>query len=94
MENMELRTMLWLNHGCDFSALYGDDGEMQCARCGIDFLRDSTDQIKETWRKRNLATVEANGGFDVLRNALAARANRIEAPMPVTSPHNTEQGNV
>jgi len=34
-----LRRLLWLRHGCPLPALYGDDGEMSCGRCGIDFLR-------------------------------------------------------
>ena len=37
------RKLLWLNHGCN--NLYGDDGEMQCANCRIDFLRDSVETI-------------------------------------------------
>ena len=40
-----LRKYLWLRHGCD--GLYGDDGEMQCNRCRIDFKRDSVRQIVE-----------------------------------------------
>lgn len=40
-----LRRLLWLRHGCD--GLYGDDGEMQCARCGIDFRRDEPTSIDE-----------------------------------------------
>ena len=43
-ENMRLRKLLWLHHGCD--GLYGDDGEMQCNRCGIDFKRHSIDYIE------------------------------------------------
>lgn len=44
------REVLWLGHGCPISALYGDDGEMQCnhgARHGfIDFKREPWDQIQ------------------------------------------------
>ncbi len=40
-----LRRMLWLRHGCALSALYGDDGEMQCSECRIDFLRDAPQAI-------------------------------------------------
>jgi hypothetical protein len=29
----------WLNHGHPISDLYGDDGEMQCGACRLDFLR-------------------------------------------------------
>lgn len=36
----KLRMMLWLRHDALHSGvLYGDDGEMQCAACGIDFKR-------------------------------------------------------
>ena len=34
-----LRRELWMNHGCPFAALYGDDGEMQCGQCLVDFKR-------------------------------------------------------
>jgi hypothetical protein len=40
----KLRERLWLKHGCADGAteyLYGDDGEMQCKKCGSDFLRQS-----------------------------------------------------
>jgi len=44
-ENKKLRHLLWLNHNkCE--GLYGDDGEMQCNECRIDFLRDSADEIE------------------------------------------------
>ena len=47
-ENLELRKMLWLRHGCDINALYGDDGEMQCGRHRpwIDFKRDPPEEIE------------------------------------------------
>jgi len=40
-----LRRLLWLKHGCPQSALYGDDGEMQCNQCGVDFKRLSVQDI-------------------------------------------------
>jgi hypothetical protein len=45
-EAENLRKLLWLNHGC--ASLYGDDGEMQCSKCLLDFKRDSIEKIKET----------------------------------------------
>lgn len=39
------RGYAWINHGCSISALYGDDGEMQCGNCRIDFLRDPVSEI-------------------------------------------------
>lgn len=45
----KLRQMLWLNHGCSQTTeyLYGDDGELQCKKCGSDFLRQSISLIAE-----------------------------------------------
>lgn len=36
----EFRREMWLGHGCEIHALYGDDGEMQCNKCLIDFKRE------------------------------------------------------
>lgn len=47
------RKLLWSNHARYLPYqhfLYGDDGEMQC--CGIDFKRDSTEQIEKHLEKR------------------------------------------
>ncbi|KKM03545.1 hypothetical protein LCGC14_1773410 [marine sediment metagenome] len=41
----EIRQTLWLSHGC--LGLYGDDGEMQCGACLIDFKRDSFQRIAD-----------------------------------------------
>lgn len=44
----ELRREWWLNHGHDFVAIYGDDGEMQCAQClGIDYKRTPLPDLYE-----------------------------------------------
>ena len=45
-DNKKLREMLWLRHGCTSTALYGDDGEMQCHQCEIDFRRNLADVIE------------------------------------------------
>ncbi len=42
-----LRKLLWLQHG--HTALYGDDGEMQCSECMLDFKRDSSEDIKKVF---------------------------------------------
>lgn len=34
-----VRELLWVNHGCAVTALYGDDGERQCHVCKVDFKR-------------------------------------------------------
>jgi len=38
------RRLVWLRHGC--LALYGDDGEMQCGACGLDFKRMEPGEIE------------------------------------------------
>jgi len=58
MTNEEkLRKLLWLNHGCPLMVLYGDDGEMQCPECRIDFKRDDPDKIEKVWVDRNLKVI-------------------------------------
>jgi hypothetical protein len=42
-----LRKLLFLRHGCSFDSLYGDDGEMQCNKCLIDFKRFSAKEIED-----------------------------------------------
>ena len=49
-----LRRVVWLNHGCPMPALYGDDGEMQCNICRIDFKRMSGSDIERLLQKRGL----------------------------------------
>ena len=50
----KLRELLWLNHGCSISCLYGDDGEMQCNNAHshrpIDFKRDTPQEIEDKLR--------------------------------------------
>jgi hypothetical protein len=50
-----LRQLLWLRHGCPMSSLYGDDGEMQCHTCGIDFKRDKPGKIDERFYEIGLS---------------------------------------
>ena len=47
-----LRMALWLHHGCDHKDLYGDDAEMQCRSCALDFRRDPLDHIFEVVKRR------------------------------------------
>lgn len=49
------RRLLWLRHGCE--GLYGDDGEMQCGMCRMDFKRDDPESIERRWRERGLASL-------------------------------------
>ena len=59
-EIIKLREMVWLMHGCSISLLYGDDGEMQCSKCRIDFKRMSANEIKALLIKRNSFETELN----------------------------------
>lgn len=34
-----LRLEWWSNHGCPVGSRYGDDGELSCGGCGLDFKR-------------------------------------------------------
>ncbi len=45
-----LRRLLWLRHGCDILALYADDGQMWCSRCGIDFKTWTATAIDERFK--------------------------------------------
>lgn len=53
MENLELRKIWWMNHGCPISALYGDDGELQCSFCLVDFKRETVSEIQDKFWKKN-----------------------------------------
>jgi len=50
-----LRKLLWLRHGCSIGSLYGDDGELQCGKCGVDFLRDTPQHIYKKFYNIGLA---------------------------------------
>ncbi len=39
VEEQSIRHFLWNNHGCKLMARYGDDGEMSCGMCALDFKR-------------------------------------------------------
>lgn len=59
-DELTLRRLLWLHHGCDSLFLYGDDGELQCSNPRhrvlnpfdyVDFRRDSADLLH--WKLMN-----------------------------------------
>jgi len=56
-ENAKLRELLWIRHGCN--SLYGDDGEMQCGTCLIDFKRDPAEQIESVFVRINQKKFDA-----------------------------------
>lgn len=45
-ENRILRYLLGRSHDGPKHRIYGDDGELQCSACWIDFVRDSAQDIK------------------------------------------------
>lgn len=54
-DELILRSLLWLHHGCSSEYLYGDDGELQCSHPKhrpfnpsdlLDFRRDSVKLIE------------------------------------------------
>lgn len=51
-ENKKLRELLWLNHG--HNGLYGDDGEMQCNECILDFKRLPVEFIEQAFREEGM----------------------------------------
>jgi len=55
LEEKTFRRLLFLRHGCKGGALYGDDGEMQCSSCMIDFKRDSPTQIEQRFLDISIA---------------------------------------
>lgn len=56
-ENQQLRKFAWLAHGCGITSLYGDDGEMQCSDCKLDFKRDPIDTIFAKLDAKNIARI-------------------------------------
>jgi hypothetical protein len=53
-----LRQMLWIRHGC--TGLYGDDGELQCSKCMIDFRRDPIQKIEARFFELGQAQLKAD----------------------------------
>jgi hypothetical protein len=53
-DNGMLRRLLFIRHGCSGPTLYGDDGEMQCKACGIDFRCMSATEIEARWQQIGL----------------------------------------
>lgn len=66
-----LRLEWWTGHGCQFRAIYGDDGEMQCSACLVDFKRAP------------LATLEAHVHTKRQERIASAVAGRAAWPVGV-----------
>lgn len=58
-ENRALRKLLWLRHHQTTAGLYGDDGEMQCGRCMIDFKRNTAEEIEQRFFAINQPVIAA-----------------------------------
>ncbi len=58
-EEQILRELLWERHGCPWHFLYGDDGELQCSKCMIDFKRTPAKDIRRSFIKINQPEIEA-----------------------------------
>src|SRR5260221_13517031 len=57
-EVFELRRLLWRRHNpAHFAALYGDDGEMQCSQCMLDFKRDPIERIVRVFLEQAIAAM-------------------------------------
>ena len=53
-----LRYMLWMAHGTlENHYLYGDDGELNCNSCGIDFKRHTVKSIHDALSDQNMQKV-------------------------------------
>jgi hypothetical protein len=62
-----LRREWWMNHGCEYPAMYGDDGEMQCANgwphhLPLDFKRQPVAELEEAVRMARLSRIALAGG--------------------------------
>ena len=79
-ENQILRELLWLRHGC--MGLYGDDGEMQCNSCIIDFKRDSVLKIKDRFEEMGREFLEeylkTDASSITMNNGSHRHCNRIK----------------
>ncbi len=50
---LKYRSLLWLGHGHSPAVLYGDDGEMQCPLCVLDYKRDPIERIEAAVSRLN-----------------------------------------
>jgi len=53
-ENQIMRELLWVNHGCPSSAMYGDDGKMDCNACVFDFKNGDMKVFAERRATKNM----------------------------------------
>ena len=53
------RERLWLGHGHSINELYGDDGEMQCGKCNVDYKRAPLVEIERAATAARIAMLLA-----------------------------------
>ena len=82
-----LRVEWGLRHGCPVVALYGDDGELQCSACALDFKRLPLDELREAVSAARLRRMADEGespwkfcGMAALCNAAAPTGKCDRAP--------------
>lgn len=78
IENL-LRLEYWNNHGCNQSARYGDDGELQCGECITDFRRlPMQELVQHVARRRTERTVNELAKIEQLQAVLAYCGKTLE----------------
>lgn len=87
-ENVLLRQMLWLRHGCHSSALYGDDGKMDCNSCLIDFRNATAQEIQDRFWVIARHRGESLSPDDFKAIIQARRPVEPECPNCANPPHN------
>ncbi len=60
-EELILRRLLWIRHHETMEGLYGDDGELQCSRCMIDFKRMPAAEIEKRFQEQGIAKLREQG---------------------------------
>lgn len=72
----ELRRLLWLNHGHE--GLYGDDGEMQCNRCPLDFKRATVEEISRVFNANALKKLaQHEGSMQKMEQLAESRGKKV-----------------
>lgn len=60
------RRELWLHHGHPITALYGDDGEMQCSMCAVkDWKRESLRDLIDSIQRQRMDAYRFEYNFDL-----------------------------
>lgn len=57
-ENKIFRRLFAMAHDSEKHRIYGDDGELQCSSCRIDFVRDSAQDIRRKLEASNMRELQ------------------------------------